>query len=394
MSPGLYVHVPFCRTRCAYCDFASGAVDAEDAFIDAYLRAMKREWHLRAREVSKASEGAESDLEPASSDPGFATVYVGGGTPSWIGPDRLAALCGWLAELAGPALAEFSVEANPDSFDSTTARALEAAGVTRVSLGAQSLDDRVLTALGRCHDVAAVARAVRTARDAGFADLSLDLMCGGPAETDASWRATVEGALELDPEHLSVYALTLEEGTRLAEAAARGDAHLADEDMVADRLDWAWGKLVAAGFGRYEIANWARSGHECRHNLNYWRYGPYLGLGAAAVSRLGGTRTTAPSAAKDYVDAMRLGSLESWEDEPLDDCLRARETVMLGLRLAEGVRGLDLERLAVACGAPDIGIRTSRWIEEGLLRADEDRVALTGVGMALANRVMEDLVVE
>jgi oxygen-independent coproporphyrinogen III oxidase len=423
VSAGLYVHIPFCRSRCAYCDFATQAVEADDPRIERYLAALEREWAVRGRDWTGGG------FEPG----GFETIYVGGGTPTWIGAGRLAGLArrllAWAVEAGSAAQAaragsgqagsgegdpgavvEVTVEANPDSLDEEMAAGLIAAGVNRFSIGAQSFDDAVLAALGRAHDSAGIQRAVEAVRLAGrelgggstgraaapatagrHVDVSLDLICGGPSEDDASWRQTVEAALALAPEHVSIYGLTLEEGTPLEAAAREGTVELPSGDEVADRLTWADERLESAGLARYEISNWARPGHECRHNLNYWRYGLYLGLGAGAVTRLEDVRLTAPVSLEAYLEHPSAGVVE----EPLDACTQARERAMLGLRLTEGVLFEDLSAIARECPGLDAPARAARWQDEGLLEhLGDDRIRLTRRGMLLANQVLIDLVVE
>lgn len=373
--------MPFCASRCPHCDFFAEASEPGDVRMDRYLAGLRREAGIRGED---ALAGAR-------------TVYVGGGTPTWIGSARLAGLLRWVLATTGerttPSVLEVTVEANPDSFDADTAKALADAGVTRVSLGVQSLDDGVLAALGRRHDAASACRAARAARDAGRMSLSLDLICGGPMETDASWEATLTGALGLQPDHVSVYALTLEPGTPLEAAVGAGAIGVADEDAVADRLDRAAALLARHGFARYEISNWARPGHECLHNLTYWQYGEYVGLGAGSVSRIGGRRLAAPRSVAGYLADIEEGSLSSWEEERLDDCLMARERAMLGLRLAEGIEPSLLHQIARHCGGHGVAEDVEGFIADGLLEARPGRLTLTPAGMSLANRVIADLTV-
>jgi oxygen-independent coproporphyrinogen III oxidase len=437
-GPGLYVHIPFCRSRCVYCDFATQAVARDDPRVDRYLAALRTEWESRGVDWAgfalreggtPSSEAGQRGVAPSPGAPrlAFGTIYVGGGTPSWLGEERLVPLVLWLRGLASDPGLEFTVEANPDSLTRSLARGLIEAGVTRFSIGAQSLDDAVLRATGRPHDALEVASAVAAVREAGDrarparADISLDLICGAPRESDASWHRTVEGALALEPQHVSVYALTLEEGTPLERAVRQGRVRVPDEDDVADRLTWAGDRLEAGGLARYEISNWALPGHECRHNLNYWRYGLYLGLGSGAVTReeeerisapgdldlylaaLGcgppdlasgraGTRHQAP-ASKDFA-ALRPEDLPGWEREHLDGCTKARERVMLGLRLVEGAPRKDIEVLGQVCRGLDAPGRAERWIADGLLERNADGLRLTPAGMLLGNEVLADLTVE
>lgn len=385
MSRALYVHVPFCRSRCSYCAFASEALPASDPLMDRYLDALKRELELRGPARGDAQRAVLGSRPPV-----FDTAYVGGGTPTWLGTERLSRLVRWVRSVAGDGLAELTVEANPDSFDDAMAERLAEAGVTRISIGVQSLDDAVLQALGRAHDGARARDAIRAAKAAGIPRLSQDLIAGCPGESDSGWHMTVEEAMGLGCDHVSVYALSVEPGTPLAAAVASDRVHLPDEDAVADRLSWADERLERAGLKRYEISNWARPGSECAHNLHYWRYDEYLGLGAAAVSRIGSVRTKGPAGAGRYAQAVDAEDLRAWEDEDLDACTMARERVMLGLRLTDGIPEEEMDALGAACGLEP---RTSldRWRDEGLVSAAKGRISLTRDGMMLSNAVLADL---
>lgn len=390
MTRALYVHVPFCRSRCHYCAFASEATPAADPVMERYLDALRRELELRGGVPAAAAAGPMPHAPPPPPS-AFDTAYIGGGTPTWLGAKRLARLVRWVRSVAGEGLVELTVEGNPDSLDAAMAEALADSGVTRVSIGVQSFDDAVLGALGRAHDAAGARASVAAARPAGLASVSIDLMAGCPMESDAGWRHTVEEAAELGPDHVSVYALGVEEGTPLARAVAAGRISLPDDDAVAARLSWADDRLEKAGLLRYEVSNWARPGAECAHNLHYWRYDEYLGLGAAAVSRAGSVRTKGPGGAGGYVRAVDAGELSAWEDEDLDPCTMARERVMLGLRLTDGITEREIEALEGACGRE---ARTSldRWREDGLVAAGAGRISLTRDGMMVSNTVLADLV--
>lgn len=391
---GLYLHVPFCRSRCVYCGFASSALPFDAPVIDRYLAAMRREWDLRARALFGKASAKVAPRHTSGDATVQVTVYVGGGTPSWIGTERLAALVGWvLAETGrrGTAPVEVSVEVNPDSFDEAMAAALVDAGVTRLSIGAQALDDDVLAALGRPYGAADVSAAVGAARAGGVGSVSLDLICGCPGETEASWRRSVEGALALRPDHVSVYALTVEEETPLACAAPRL-VGLPEEDEVADRLRWAWAYLKEHGLARYEVSNFARPGHTCLHNVGYWRQQPYVGLGAAAVSRCAAVRISAPGDVAAYIEGIEGGDLGAWEVEHLDACTDARERVMLALRTSGGTTRRDLQAMGGACGIDPLA-RIPRWSAAGLVKMDGERVVLTEDGILLSNEVLADLTV-
>ena len=269
---GIYVHVPFCLTRCHYCDFVT--YTGMEGLRRPYAAALGEEAAMAA-----AALGPEP--------PVVTSVFVGGGTPTLLPAEDLGRLLARLRELLPFADgAEVTVEANPETVDAAMAEGLAGAGVTRVSMGAQSFDDRVLAGLGRVHDAARVAAAVTTLRAAGLAALNLDLIYGGPGEDAGSWSATLEAAIALGPEHLSAYALTIEPATKFGRLVASGRMAEPGEDDLADRYEMACSALAAAGYHHYEVSNWARDSIDhlqaSRHNLTYWRRGRYLGLGAGA----------------------------------------------------------------------------------------------------------------
>jgi putative oxygen-independent coproporphyrinogen III oxidase len=267
-SFGVYVHVPFCLTRCHYCDFVT--YTGMEGLRRPYAAAL-----LEEAAMAVAALGPEP--------PVVTSVFVGGGTPTLLPAEDLARVLARLRELLPFAPgAEVTVEANPETVDAAMAAGLVGAGVTRVSMGAQSFDDRVLAALGRVHDAARVEAAVATMRRAGVPAVNLDLIYGGPGEDDRSWSATLDAAVALGPEHLSAYALTIEPATKFGRLVAAGRMPEPAEDDLADRYATTCTSLADAGYHHYEVSNWARPSHPSRHNLTYWRRGRYLGLGAAA----------------------------------------------------------------------------------------------------------------
>ena len=288
---GVYVHVPFCLTRCHYCDFVT-------------YTGMEG---LRRPYAAALGEEAAMAVAALGPEPPVATsVFVGGGTPTLLPAGDLGRLLARLRELLPFADgAEVTVEANPETVDAAMAEGLAGAGVTRVSMGAQSFDDRVLAGLGRVHDAARVAAAVATLRAAGLAALNLDLIYGGPGEDAGSWSATLEAAIALEPEHLSAYALTIEPATKFGRLVASGRMAEPGEDDLADRYEMACSALAAAGYHHYEVSNWARDSIDhlqaSRHNLTYWRRGRYLGLGAGAHEFDGATRRWNVNGVPDYL---------------------------------------------------------------------------------------------
>lgn len=344
---GAYLHVPFCRHRCDYCAFATWT--DRDHLIVRYMEA------CRAHAAALAP-----DLRPVTS------AFVGGGTPSRVAPDLLLAV---LAELPLVTGAEVTVECNPEDLDEDRAAAYAAGGVSRISLGVQSMVPHVLEALGRQHPRDAVPPAVAAARAAGLA-VNLDLIYGGAGESVADWAATVDGALALEPDHVSAYALTVEAGTPLARDTARHP----DDDDQADKYDVVADRLEAAGLEWYEISNWARPGHRCRHNLLYWAMGEYVALGCAAHGHRDGLRYWHGRTPERYLGAIEDGRDPVAGSERLDPEARALEALQLAVRTVAGVPVAaldDADREALGPLVAEVG----------------DRLVLTRAGRLLANEV-------
>jgi putative oxygen-independent coproporphyrinogen III oxidase len=361
-SFGVYLHVPFCLARCHYCDFVT--YTGMEGLRRPYAAALLEEAAMTA-----AALGPEP--------PVVTSVFIGGGTPTLLPAEDLARVLGRLRALLPFAPgAEVTVEANPETVDEAMAAGLAGAGVTRVSMGAQSFDDRVLAALGRVHDADRVAAAVATLRAAGVPALNLDLIYGGPGEDAGSWAATLAAAVALAPEHLSAYALTIEPATKFGRLVAAGRLPEPAEDDLADRYDTACAALAAAGYRHYEVSNWARVGHASRHNLTYWRRGRYLGLGAGAHEFDGATRRWNVNGVPDYLDQVRQGRRPTDGEERLDPDQARFEALALRLRTADG---LDPEEARTLGVDPDgAGARELRTA--GLLA--------TGPGLRLTERGM------
>lgn len=324
-TSALYVHVPFCRTKCPYCDFFS--VTDQPSELVRYPELLRR--HLA---LARAKSRLQAPL---------ATIFFGGGTPSLLSPAAVAAVLEALAQAPGIAAgAEISLEANPGTVDPEKLQGYRAAGVNRLSLGIQSLNGASLQRLGRSHTPEKAVAAFHQARRAGFVDLSCDLMFGLPGQRCTDLLAELEAVLDLDPDHLSCYGLTVEEATPFYHLHRRGGLPLPAEEEFREQYLAIHERLAAAGFGHYEISNYARPGHECRHNLVYWRRQPYLGIGAGAHSLVaagwGERRAVAP-------DLERYGRLvaEGRDPEAIVESFDRRgamaETLYLGLRTAEGV---------------------------------------------------------
>ncbi len=345
MAFGVYVHVPFCARRCDYCAFA--AWDDRHDLTGPYLAALRRQ-------ASAEAVGC----------PPVTSVFVGGGTPSMVPAEGLLAV---LAELPLADGAEVTVECNPDTVTPELVETYVAGGVNRLSFGVQSMVPRVLASLGREHDPANVRRCVELAGSFGLDSFNLDVIYGAAGESLADWRHTLEEVLALDPPHVSAYGLTVEAGTPLADDPARHP----DDDDQADKYELADDLLTTAGMDWYEVSNWARPGHECRHNQLYWSQGEYLALGCAAHGHRDGRRYWNLRTPERYIEAVEAGRSVEAADERLDDEARRIEGLQLALRMRHGVpdEALPIEDL------------------EGLVEVTDDRAVLTRRGRLLANEV-------
>lgn len=363
----LYVHVPFCAQKCRYCDFDSRSFAAcdLDAALDSYFE------QLYARLDSFGDSGALAQVR---------TVYTGGGTPSLAG-ERLVELALRISMWCKPV--EFTCEANPESLAAELATALAEAGVTRISLGVQTLDNTELAAIGRIHDANRALAAIATVKEVGL-DVSCDLMCGLPGQTAASWRSTLDGVLAAAPHHVSIYPLTLEEGTPLYRMACRDESLEPDEDFQASCMDAARERLGAAGYHPYEVASYALDGHECAHNIAYWTGQGYLGLGRSAAGmlddedfdRLAGLFPGVSSRGDAYRVRLvqRDDDATAFEAEYLSQREAAAEDLMLSCRMTCGVasdlfvrvaRVIPADELTAACDrALELGLAT--WVPETL----------------------------
>jgi oxygen-independent coproporphyrinogen-3 oxidase len=355
------VHVPFCLTRCGYCDF--NAYAGLDELKPRYLRALLREVSLVA---------------PGWRDVPIASVFLGGGTPTTMEPVDLKALIEHLrASFEVLPGAEVTVEANPDTVDEGRLRAIRQAGYSRLSIGAQSFDTEVLVALERVHRPEAVRRALAAARRAGYGNVNLDLIYGARGETLASWKRTLAETIALEPEHVSAYALTIEPATPLGRKVAAGIVPEPDPDLQAEMFELACASLAAAGYRHYEVSNWAKSGFECRHNLGYWERRPYVGLGAGAHAFRDATRWWNLRPPEQYMAAVESGELPIGGKETLGSADARFEETFLRLRT---FRGISAREIGVAEAAP--------LLETGLLKDERGRLVPTERGMLLLNEVV------
>ncbi len=372
--PGVYIHIPFCEAKCFYCAFDSCPAAGQD--VDAYCQALVRQIRRLA-------------AHPWCHQQVFSTLYIGGGTPTILGGERLAqVLAAALRAFSFADPVEVSLEANPNTVDPRSLALLRRTGANRLSIGVQSLDDRLLARIGRRHTAAQGVAAVEAARLAGFANVSVDLIYGLPGQGVADWRRTLETAIGLGVEHLSLYELSIEPGSRFAD---QPPALPAEEEVLA--MDAVTAELTAAaGFERYEISNYCRPGFACRHNVNYWRNGDYLGLGAAAVSCFGGLRLRAVAAPATFVRRVSEDLPVYAEGEALPLAARFRETVVMGLRQTAGIDCAALrERFGIDAGA-FYGDTLARLLDQGYLVRAGGRLRLSAAALPVADRVLAELV--
>lgn len=372
--PGCYVHIPFCARRCPYCDFAV-SVNTRAEFRAAYVAALQNE--------VKTELAAER--EPLQ------TVFFGGGTPTQLPAATLGQILEPLRERC-EAGAEISLEANPENLDLPALRVLRASGFNRLSLGAQSFDANELRVLGRAHDGERIETVVRDARRAGFCNLSLDLIYGAPGTSLAAWKRTLERALKLEPQHISAYSLTVEDGTAFGRAVRRQEMSAPDDDFLGELMELTAQTLDDAGFERYEVSNWAKPGFESRHNRNYWRGGDYLGLGCGAHGHRDGHRFWNERDAKTYVHRMEREGTARAGQERLSPGERATEIVALGLRCREGFCLDALSQIGHMDARAALGRPLAALLAAGTLRQNGARITPAPGAMALADGLAARLV--
>ena len=376
---GIYLHIPFCKTRCAYCDFYSTtSIPLRRRYVQALCTELReRRDYLGGKEVK--------------------TIYLGGGTPSQLDGGELEMLFATLDEVYGTRQCEeITLEANPDDLTEEYVEMLRRLPVNRISMGVQTFDDAMLRLLNRRHTACQAAEAVERCRRAGFDNLSIDLIYGLPGETDERWRSDLSQAVALGVEHLSAYGLILEEGTPLERMVRAGERTLPDPDETDDMYQQGVELLSAAGYERYEISNFAKPGFACRHNLGYWQGKAYLGLGAAAHSHWPGPqgpvrRENAPDV-DAYIRALRSGAAAPGAETVIGPEEAMFETLMLGLRTAQGVSERDFEARHGVALRRRYGEALEGLARDGLGRFEgpmqEGRFALTERGLALQNLVL------
>jgi oxygen-independent coproporphyrinogen-3 oxidase len=352
---GIYVHIPFCKTRCKYCDFFS-TTDLEKRAQ--YVNALLTEWQDRS-------------IEPST----ISTIYIGGGTPSTLQLEHLQAIVGkWKVEGV-----EVTLEANPGDITQEKAHAWRRMGINRLSIGIQTFDDDLLRLIGRRHTAEQARQAVVIAQAAGFDNISIDLMYALPSQTIEQWQRDVAEALQLGVQHISTYGLIYEEGTVLTTLLERGHITPVDEDTEMQMYDYLVGQLTAKGFEHYEVSNFALPDRRSKHNSNYWNDTPYIGLGAGAHSYDGKVRSWNISDIDAYIEQAMAHNLHP-EQELLNEEDRHTERVMLGLRTNQGIAISEIE-----------ASKAQAYIEQGLLTKKDDRIVATTKGFHILNRIIEDL---
>jgi len=395
----IYIHIPFCTVRCAYCDFNTYA-GLED-LMPSYAAAVQRELALVAPALSD-NRGDAAEVH---------TVFFGGGTPSLLPPDLSEAILRAVYRAFRLAdSCEITLEANPGTLGRQDLERLRRAGVNRLSLGAQSAQPAELRLLDRAHTFDDVAAAVGQARLAGFDNLNLDLIYGLPRQAMAAWTDTIDRTIDLAPEHLSLYALSLEHGTPLRAWVERGLVAAPDADAAAEMYEWAGERLSAAGYLQYEISNWAKAGpagagsdlpaFACRHNLQYWRNLPYLGIGAGAHGCALGWRYANVLSPRLYIERIEGGPANPAPCSPaaadrtaIDLATQMDETMLLGFRLTrEGVRPSEFMARFGEDVEPRYGRRLGRLESDGLIERGPDRLRLSARGRLLGNRVFQAFV--
>jgi len=383
---GIYVQVPFCQTKCTYCNFHTGVVSSSR--FAPYIQAVQHEIRAHSAGYEAAGIAAPRELRCASAD----TVYIGGGTPSLLDPALLGDLLGTLRNTFSGKWDELTLEADPETVESVKAARWVAAGINRISVGSQSFVDEELKAAGRMHRRTDISRAMRILREAGVPNISLDLIAGLPKQTHDSWRDSLEQAVDLAPEHLSIYVMEIDDGSRLGLEVLSGGSRysareLPSEEAMAEFYEVAQAELRSAGFEQYEISNWAKPGFASRHNLKYWRREPYLGFGAGAHSFSGTHRWANIHDPARYVDALASGKSAIESVEPLTWQSAFEEEIFLGLRQ---LAGIDLSRIEHQYGV-NLGARLERLASRGVLEREGSILRLAPEKLNISTEVLVEL---
>lgn len=375
--PGIYVHIPFCRKKCPYCSFYSVSAPFDASIFNRSLK-KQADWFAAQKETAGFVYGS---------------IFFGGGTPTILPSSELSALLAFLlVKFSFTDSPEISIEANPATVSGEDLQLLRSSGFNRLSLGVQSLNDTELACIGRIHKAIDAEDAFFLGREAGFDNISMDLMFGLPGQTLTSWRNTLEKALAMEPDHLSVYELTIEEGTEFGRLATMGELELPTEDTVLAMMDLLYRCTHLAGMKRYEISNYAKPGFRCRHNLNYWHNGDYLGLGPGAVSCIAERRLHAWEDLEKWTGQIDADQPFWDEEECLGDEARFRETVVLGLRMLQGVSIASLQKRFSMDPLTYFEEQIASLKAQGLVDVADDTLWLTEAGLRVANTVMCEFV--
>lgn len=379
-TASLYLHIPFCHTRCHYCDF------------NTYAGILPlREPYVRALLTEIAMAGTFAQL-PDGSSRRSRTIFFGGGTPSLLSVSQISRILDACSKnFAVDRDAEITLEANPGTLNQEQLAGLRAAGINRLSMGAQSFDAELLKTLGRIHSPKDITQAVRYARAAGFTSINVDFMFGLPGQTMSHWSETLDRALDMHIEHLSLYSLIIEEGTPFYSWTHEGRISPGDEDLCADMYEYADELLQAAGYVNYEISNWSLPGYQSRHNLTYWHNLPYLGMGAGAYSSFGGRRFSDVRDPVEYVRLLNAHQRPEAESESIDKQQAMSETAFLALRTAQGLHLPTFAQRFSVPFAEFVGDRLHTVEEAGLLARDHDWIRLSKRGRLLGNEVFHRL---
>ena len=382
-SASLYLHIPFCHTRCHYCDFNTyaGMLPLREPYVKALLQ-----------EIALAGTMAQ---HPDGTLRRSRTIFFGGGTPSLLTVAQITRLLNaCFASFAVDKDAEITMEANPGTLDKEQLQGIRAAGINRLSMGAQSFDAELLQTLGRIHTPEEITQAVVFARAAGFTSINIDFMFGLPGQTMQHWRDTLDRALDLRPEHLSLYSLIIEEGTPFHEWAHEGRITPGDEDLCADMYEYADERLRLAGYENYEISNWALPGHHSKHNLTYWQNLPYIGMGAGAYSTFGGRRFSNILEPLEYIKAVNRQRLPEADSELVEREQEMSETAFLALRTAMGLHLPTFEQRFSQPFSQFVQNRLRPVEEAGLLEHEAEWLRLSKRGRLLGNEVFLRLLPE
>ncbi len=363
----LYIHIPFCKQRCAYCDFVTYA--DKSYLIDNYFKAINTEIALYGDKISKA------DIK---------SVFFGGGTPSYPPSDYIK---GTLEKINISEEAEISIEANPGTVNLEKLQKYRAAGINRISLGVQSFNNDILAVMGRIHDRATAIRNIGEVFRAGFENVGIDLMFGYPMQTEEMFRTSLETAVELGVKHISCYSLKIEENTALASMIKNGVLREVDDETDRNMYEAAKEILKKNGYRQYEISNFAKPGFACKHNIGYWQLDEYIGIGVAAHSYYGGRRYSNTENPSKYIRSLNKYVIPEENSEKIDEKESIKEYIILGLRMTDGITAEDFKQRygkdIFSCYGPEI----TECMEENLLESANGKIRLTKTGMDLANQV-------